>query len=211
MSASLHRPPEADSAKRLAILDAATALFIAQGYGAVSMDAIARAASVSKATLYAYFHSKDQLFATIIREACQTNLVVQEFLPEDQEDIHAALTRFANRMLCFLLEDRSLAIHRVVIAESIRFPELGRAFYDSGPRTFTSSFSAWLSQQTAAGRLAIADPVQAADQFAGMLKSGCYNRAALGVAPSPSEAEIDRAAAGVVAAFLRAYAPGPAH
>ena len=56
------------------VLDAATALFMAQGYGAVSMDAIARAAGVSKATLYAHFSSKDQLFATIIGEACRQNI-----------------------------------------------------------------------------------------------------------------------------------------
>ena len=61
-------------AKRQAVLDAATALFMAQGYGAVSMDAIARAAGVSKATLYAYFSSKDQFFATIISDACQQNI-----------------------------------------------------------------------------------------------------------------------------------------
>ena len=63
-----------DLPKRTQIMDAAAALFIAQGYGAVSMDAIAKAAAVSKATLYAYFRSKDALFATIIREACESNL-----------------------------------------------------------------------------------------------------------------------------------------
>ncbi|HEY6432249.1 MAG TPA: TetR/AcrR family transcriptional regulator [Acetobacteraceae bacterium] len=206
MSAFLQRPPEGESAKRHAILDAATELFIAQGYGAVSMDAIARAAGVSKATLYAYFRSKDQLFATIIREACQSNLAVQDFLPADQDDVRAALTRLANRMLRFLLEDRSLAIHRVVIAESVRFPELGRAFYESGPMTFTTAFSAWLREQTAAGRLAVTHPERAADQFAGMLKCGCYTRAALGVTPPPSEAEIDGTATGAVETFLKAYA-----
>ncbi len=211
MSASLQRPSEAESSKRHAILDAATDLFIAQGYGAVSMDAIARSAGASKATLYAYFRSKDQLFATIIREACQSNLAVQDFLPADQDDVRTALTRLANRMLRFLLEDRSLAIHRVVIAESIRFPELGRGFYESGPMTFTTTFSAWLREQTAAGRLAVTDPIQAADQFAGMLKCGCYTRAALGVTPAPSEAEIDHTVTGAVETFLKAYSNGPMH
>ena len=59
---------ETESPKRRAILNAATELFAARGYGAVSMDAIARAADVSKATLYAHFESKDRLFATIVQD-----------------------------------------------------------------------------------------------------------------------------------------------
>ena len=206
MSLSLQRPSEVEPPKRQAILDAATELFTAHGYGAVSMDAIARAANVSKATLYAHFRSKDELFATIIREACQSNLAAREFLPQEDGDVRAALTRLAGRMLRFLLEDRSLAIHRVVIAESVRFPELGRAFFESGPLMFSAAFGAWLTEQTEAGRLSVADPAQAADQFAGMLKCGCYTRAALGVSPVPSEAEIDHVVSGAVETFLKAYA-----
>jgi TetR/AcrR family transcriptional repressor of mexJK operon len=208
MSVSLSRPAEFESSKRQSILDAATGLFIAHGYGAVSMDAIARGAGVSKATLYAHFGSKDQLFATIIREACQSNLAAREFLPHDQDDMRAALTRLASRMLRFLLEERSLAIHRVVMSESVRFPELGRAFYESGPLMFSAAFSAWLADQCAAGRLVVADPRQAADQIAGLLKCGCYTRAALGVDPPPTEAEIERTVSGAVETFLRAYGVG---
>ena len=65
---------DAEPPKRQAILNAATELFVARGYGAVSMDAIARAADVSKATLYAHFESKDRLFARIVSDACQENI-----------------------------------------------------------------------------------------------------------------------------------------
>src|SRR3954451_25099586 len=68
----LLEPAEAASPKRRAILEAAAALFMAEGYGAVSMDAVARRAGVSKATLYAHFGAKDRLFAAIIHEACET-------------------------------------------------------------------------------------------------------------------------------------------
>ncbi len=193
--------------KRQAVLDAATALFMAQGYGAVSMDAIARAAGVSKATLYAYFSSKDQLFATIINEACRQNMVVTNFLPDGETDVQAGLTVFAGSTLRFLLEERSLAIHRVVVSESVRFPELGRAFYDNGPAVFHQAFGDWLAEQTSAGRLAVPDPGLAADQFIGFLKGGLYLRATLGLTP-PTEAEIDGAVASAVAAFVRAYATG---
>jgi TetR/AcrR family transcriptional repressor of mexJK operon len=207
MSASAELRPDSESPKRQLVLDAAASLFMAQGYGAVSMDAIARAAGVSKATLYAHFSSKDQLFATIIGEACRHNIAVTNFLPDGETDLQAGLTVFAGNTLRFLLEGRSLAIHRVVISESLRFPELGRAFYDNGPGVFRRVFGDWLAEQTAAGRLAVPDPALAADQFIGLLRGGLYLRATLGLTP-PSESEIDAAVSSVVAAFVRAYAPG---
>jgi TetR/AcrR family transcriptional regulator, mexJK operon transcriptional repressor len=208
MSALAQLRPDSESPKRQLVLDAAASLFMAQGYGAVSMDAIARAAGVSKATLYAYFSSKDQLFATIIGEACRQNIAVSNFLPGGETDLQAALTTFAVNTLRFLLEERSLAIHRVVISESVRFPELGRAFYDNGPGVFRRVFGDWLAQQTAAGRLSVPDPSQAADQFIGLLRGGLYLRATLGLTP-PTEAEVDAAVSSAVAAFVRAYAPPP--
>ena len=206
MSATAARSADADSPKHQQILDAAADLFIVHGYGAVSMDAIARAAGVSKATLYSHFGSKDQLFATIIREACQSNFTVKEFLPEDGE-VRAALTRLGGRMLGFLLEDRALAIHRVVISESLRFPELGRAFFESGPKTFIRVFGDWLAAQAHAGRLRLDDPARAADQFVGLLKCGTWTRAALGVPPPPDQAEIDATVSAAVETFMRAYGP----
>ena len=133
MSATTDLRAESESPKRQLVVDAAGALFMAHGYGAVSMDAVARAAGVSKATLYAYFTSKDQLFAAIIGQACEQKIALGEILPADVSDIRAALLAFGRRLLGFFLEERALAIHRVVIAESTRFPELGRAFYDHGP------------------------------------------------------------------------------
>jgi TetR/AcrR family transcriptional regulator, mexJK operon transcriptional repressor len=207
MSASAAVRPDSESPKRQLVLNAATSLFMGQGYGAVSMDAIARAAGVSKATLYAYFSSNNQLFATIINEACRHNIAVSNFLPDGETDVQAGLTVFAGNTLRFLVEERSLAIHRVVVSESLRFPELGQAFYDNGPGVFRQVFGDWLAEQTSAGRLAVPDPALAADQFIGLLRGGLYLRATLGLTP-PSEAEIDAAVASAVAAFVRAYAPG---
>ena len=206
MSGTTELRQDSESPKRQLVLDAAADLFMAQGYGAVSMDAIARAAGVSKATLYAYFSSKDQLFATIIGEACRQNMSVTAMLPGDEVDVRVALTSLADRTLRFLLDARPLAIHRVVISESLRFPELGRAFYDNGPGAFRRVFGDWLAEQTAAGRMAVADPPLAADQFIGLLRGGLYLRATLGLAP-PTETEIDAAVASAVDVFMRAYAP----
>jgi TetR/AcrR family transcriptional repressor of mexJK operon len=205
MSATTVRA-DSDSPKRQAVLDAAAALFMAQGYETVSMDAVARAAGVSKATLYAYFTSKDQLFATIIGEACREKIAAGALLPSDVTDLREALTAFGGRLLRFFLGERALAIHRVVISESIRFPELGRAFYDNGPAALHRTFGDWLSEQTVAGRLAVPDPMMAAEQFVSMLRTCLFLRASLGLTP-PTDAEIDATVAAAVNTFLKAFAP----
>jgi TetR/AcrR family transcriptional regulator, mexJK operon transcriptional repressor len=209
----MNHPPEvrhdAESPKRQAVIEAAGDLFIAQGYGAVSMDAIARAAGVSKATLYAHFASKDALFATIINQACQRHMVITGLLPEPCGDLATALTALGQQLLRFLLDPGALAIHRVVVAESVRFPELGRAFYENGPEVFRRTFAAWLDAQVVSGRLAVPDALMAADQFVGMLRTpGVFLRASLGLPPPPSDAEIDATVAAAVRTFLRGYAAG---
>lgn len=207
MGASITVRSDTKSPKRQLMLEAAAALFMAHGYGTVSMDAIARAAGVSKATLYAHFASKEQLFATIIEQGCHEHLVADSFLPVGEVDLRSALTELGGRVLRFLLEDGKLAIFRVVIGESWRFPELGRAFYEHGPMNFCRVFSAWLAAHQEAGRLAMADPTMAAEQFIGLLRTGLHTRATLGLPPPPSEAEIDATVTAAVDTFLKAYAP----
>ena len=199
---------DSDSPKRRAIMEAATDLFAARGYGAVSMDAIARAADVSKATLYAHFASKDSLFATIVQVACREHIMPEDALPDggaadSAEDVEAALLTIGGRMLRFFLRDRSLAIHRLVIAKSVRFPELGRALYENGPAACRDLLVAWMVRRPA---LTVSDPYIAAEQFIGLLRTGLFLRATLGLAPDPSEATIDAVVTAAVGAFMRAHA-----
>jgi len=208
MSETQTSPDLADpTPKQRDIAEAATRLFMAQGYAAVSMDAIARAAGVSKATLYAYFASKDRLFASLIGTACtRTGTTSLEF-SEGEVDLRGALTQLGDRMLRFMLEPQSLAIYRVVMAEAARFPELGRAFYDRGAGASRRRLAAWLEQQKQAGRLLARDPGLAAEQFVGLLRTHLHMRALLGIDPPPSDAEIETTVAAAVETFLRAYAP----
>jgi AcrR family transcriptional regulator len=203
---SPERPETPDpSPKRLQILAAAADLFIEQGYGAVSMDTVARAAAVSKATLYAHFRSKDALFATIIDDACRSSVLDEAAFAQDSGDVEGALAAIARHLLRFILTPRALAIHRVVIAESPRFPELGRAFYENGPARVRRALGEWLVAQTAAGRLAIEDPMLAADQFGGLITSGPHKRAVVGLPVSADE--IETTATEAAAMFCRAYRP----
>jgi TetR/AcrR family transcriptional repressor of mexJK operon len=210
MSAAAELRPETESPKRQAVLDAAATLFMAQGYGAVSMDAIAKEAGVSKATLYAHFMSKDQLFATIIQEACRTKIAAADVLVQAEigsaAEIAEALRGFGVRMVRFLLEPTTKAIYRVVVAECVRFPELGVAFYESGPAHFLAFFSGWLGEQMRAGRLRDADPTVAAEQFIALMRGDINMRASVGLPSQDDDAAIEAHVANVVDTFMRAFA-----
>ena len=198
--------PEADvSPKHRQMLDAAADLFMAHGYGSVSMDAVARAAGVSKATLYAHFASKERLFATMVGEVCRRNTAGEGMFPEQVDDIVAVLRAIGGRGLRFLLQDRTLAIYRMVMAECVRFPELGAAFMANGPQGFRNRLVTWLAAQTRAGRLLAGDGEVAAEHFLALIKSGLFMRATLGLPPVPNEAEIERTVDAAVDTFMKAF------
>ncbi|UFN49372.1 TetR/AcrR family transcriptional regulator [Roseomonas sp. OT10] len=194
------------SPKRRAILDAAGKLFMDQGYAAVSMDAVARAAGVSKATLYAHFAGKDALFGAIVGERCvamaeQTNALVDPALP-----IRQALCEVGRSWLGFILRPASMAIHRVVMAEGGRFPDLARAFHEAGPKRGRVWLAGWMALAQQRGELlAEADPKAMAGQFGALLRGELYLDVALGFPPDEMEAAIEAAVLAAVDLFLRAY------
>lgn len=204
------RPDIAESAspKRRAILGAAARLFMAEGYGAVSMDAVARAACVSKATLYAHFGAKDRLFAAIITEACKTMRSVD--LGDEQSDLplRESLTRVGRHWLRFLLDDQAMAVRRIVVAEGHKFPELAHAFYDSGPRVTRAWLADWMTREVARGRLGCPDPERAAVQFISLLTGDLVLPATLGIGPRADDAAIEESVRAAVDTFCRAFATG---
>ena len=112
---------------------AARQLFLDQGFSATSMDAVAKAAGVSKATLYAYFPSKEALFASLIMAECEG---MQRHLPQPDlsDGFLPALRRFARQYVDAFIRRKDVAFVRIIANESGRFPELGRLFYESGPQ-----------------------------------------------------------------------------
>jgi TetR/AcrR family transcriptional repressor of mexJK operon len=113
-----------------------------------------------------------------------------------------ALRAIGTRILRFLLRERSLAIHRLVIAESVRFPEPGRAFYDDGPVAGRKLPASWMAERST---LSVPEPELAAEQILSLLRSGLYMRATLGRGPEPTGLAIDAVVTAAVTTFLRAY------
>jgi AcrR family transcriptional regulator len=196
---------EQDSAKRRQIIEGARQVFLSRGFDAASMNEIARAAGVSKGTLYVYFQNKEQLFEALMGQQCRQQGERIFALNAADHDVEGVLTRLGLGFVEFLCRpDRAPSI-RTVIAISERMPELGREFYETGPAFGLAQLNAYLKAQVEAGVLAIEDCEVAAAQFidscvATMFKPILFN---CGAGPSPERiAHVVRIA---VQVFLRAY------
>lgn len=202
MVAGSHRLAPDD--RRQAIVDIARDVFLTEGYADASMSAIAARVGGSKGTLYNYFPSKEALFVAFMRQECEVEAEIAHALDFPDDDLARALTHLGCKLVHFILSDKVLSVHRLVIAESQRFPELGRTFYDEGPRkglvTFADQFQRWMEE----GRLRPADPMQAAEQFGDLCKAGLYQRRLWNVS-IPSDAEVEANVERAVAIFLTYY------
>jgi TetR/AcrR family transcriptional repressor of mexJK operon len=193
--------------KKAAIIAAATQVFLRDGYGQANMDSIAQAAGVSKQTIYHHFGNKSDLFGAIIRSKCDQLLEPLEMPSEPGMKLEAALTSVARQFIDIMLAPSSLALHRVLMGEVQRFPELGRMSYKIGPARIVATIAAYLRQQASEGRLDLPDPEFAAEQFYAMLTGHLQLRALLGVEATPSREQIERIAKHAVDTTLSIYAP----
>src|SRR5215467_2657436 len=165
--------------KRRAILEAATSLFLRQGYLGTSMDEIAALAAVSKQTVYKHFADKGHLFSEIVTSTVNeaSDTVYDEVRNlQDSGDLEADLRDLARRQLALVMQPRILQLRRLVIGEAGRFPELGRTFYERGPgRTIQALAEAFARMDT----LDVADPQLAAEHFNWLVMSIPLNQAML--------------------------------
>lgn len=187
------------------VLEGARAVFLRDGFEGASVDDIARAAGVSKATLYSYFTDKRLLFMEVVKQECDQQS--QDAMDEiDREaPVEVVLEAAARHLLRFLLSDFSQRVFRICVAESERFPELGREFYNSGPAHVRAELAAFLGEAVERRELVIDDLQLAADQFAELCKADLHPRMVFGVSTGFTEEEVERVIKGAVSMFMARY------
>jgi AcrR family transcriptional regulator len=199
------QPGDEDSAKRRQIIDGARAVFLARGFDAASMGEIAKAAGVSKGTLYVYFENKEQLFAAIVGRECGGQAESAFQLDMHDSDVEAVLTRVGTSFVKFMCSPEKASAVRTVIAIADRMPDMGRKFYETGPAFGIARLSAYLRAQVDAGTLAIEDCELAAAQFLESCQSLLFKPVLFNFAPPPSQARMDYVVRNAVRVFLAAY------
>lgn len=176
------RPAGPQPAKRQAILEAAVAVFLSEGYTRAGVDAIADQARVSKQTVYNHFGDKERLFLAAVDG--ERERVAAGFAPEsphapsaedDAADVRTALTAFGHRVLGVLLDERASALRRLIIAEVARHPALRPACAEGEPQQLVKYLAEMLGRRTDRGELDVPDPASAAQQFVALIvQQGLY-------------------------------------
>lgn len=187
------------------VLDGARQIFMRDGFEGASVDDIARAAQVSKATLYSYFPDKRLLFSEVARIECNRQASEALDVIDDNAPVEEMLTQAANRVVRFFLSDFGQQVFRICVSESHRFPELGQRFYESGPQLLRARLGDILTRYVDRGALQIEDMELATSQFGELCKSDLFVKCLCGVECACTEADIDRVVRGVVEMFLARY------
>ena len=203
-------PAETRSArKRRAIIDAATQVFLAEGFAGASMDAIAAAARVSKPTVYSHFADKQRLFEQIVTDMIAG--ITQPFYEQivnlsDDGDLAQRLRGPARLLLKAVMKPANLQLRRLVIGEASRFPDLGRAYEQQGPQRAIAAWTTAFRRLADKGLLRLDDPALAAEHFNWLVVSIPLNHAMLSGDHRPlPRAQLERYADRAVDVFLAAY------
>jgi AcrR family transcriptional regulator len=199
-------PPriEEDSSKRRQILDGARKVFLDLGFDGASMGEIARAAGVSKGTLYVYFADKYRLFEAIVEE----ETVVQgkaAFGFDTTRDVAANLAGFGEAYIAMVCRPGGGSAIRTVMAIAERMPDVGRRYYGRVLEATINCLADYLESRVQAKELAIDDCQLAAAQFPLMCQASLFLPFIFQAAPSPSPERTREVVASAVKMFLAAY------
>ncbi|HEV7602385.1 MAG TPA: TetR/AcrR family transcriptional regulator [Bradyrhizobium sp.] len=202
--ATLSLVADEDSSKRRQILDGARKLFLDLGFDGASMGEIARAAGVSKGTLYVYFADKNRLFEAIVeQEVLEQGKAAFNFDPE--RDVTTTLMDFGQAYIQLLCRPGGGSATRTVMAIAERMPEVGRRFYENVVALTIRRLAAYLDAHVTAGDLEIEDCELAATQFMQICQATLFQPFIFQAAPAPSAERIAHVVESGTRMFLAAY------
>ncbi len=162
-----HRPrgrPK-DLEKRAAILQAARQLFFDHGLADVKIDQVAKAAGVSKMTVYANFTDKAAIFESVVAEESSRMNDAFAQLQVAAGSIDVVLMLFGTEFMTFLMSPEVMRLDRMLGAEMNSHPDAGQGFYRAGPERMWQALCDVLVAAVARGEILTDDPRQAAEDL----------------------------------------------
>jgi AcrR family transcriptional regulator len=193
--------------RRDTILAVAQDYFLAHGYAGTSMSEIAAKLGGSKATLWSYFPSKEALFTASLEKATKAYQSRLSEILHPGGDMRNTLRRACISLMGKIYSTEAIALHRLIIAEGHRFPELSRIFFDLAPNSTQKLLADFLQAAMDDGQLRQADASEAAGVMIALVRSGTYQQLLMGRIDAPDQAKVEREADFIVDIVLRAYAP----
>jgi AcrR family transcriptional regulator len=193
-----------DSAKRRQILAGASKVFMDLGFDGASMGEIARAAGVSKGTLYVYFADKSRLFEAIVeQEMLDQKKVTFNFDPE--RDVATTLREFGQAYIQLLCRPGGGSAIRTVMSIAERMPDVGRRYYEHVLENTINRLAAYLEVRVKKNDVAIPDRELAASQFMNMCQASLFLPFIFQAAPPPSAERIAQVVESATQMFLAGY------
>jgi len=190
--------------RRLAILDIAKELFITKGFSQTSMSEIAKQLGGSKATLYNYFSSKEDIFAAVMEAAATQDLSTAFESLSTKSPLREVLVKFGATYLNCILSPEIAALHKMAIMQADR-SKIGRFFYEKGPKRGWQNVRKFLDSLIAESQLRPCDAWIAAIHFKAMLEAEVLEPYLFGVIDKPKARELDTIVERAVDSFLVLY------
>jgi AcrR family transcriptional regulator len=195
---------DADSSKRRQIIDGARKVFLDLGFDGASMGEIARAAGVSKGTLYVYFADKNRLFEAIVEEeSLEQGKLAFNFDPE--RDVTTTLMDFGQAYIQVLCRPGGGSAIRTVMAIAERMPDVGRRFYENVIAVTIGRLADYLEARARLGDVTIGDYRLASSQFLQLCQASLFQPFIFQAAPAPSPERFEEVVGSATRMFLAAY------
>jgi AcrR family transcriptional regulator len=187
------------------LLDAATEFFMEKGFDATSMGEIAKQAHASTETFYRHFPTKEELFERVLLR--RTELLKGELnsvlLYQDAPE--KALAAFGELGLSLLLAPEALSLHRILVMEKGRFPNIVESFHAQGPERVQAALASYLAEQVKKGRLRKMNPDVGARQFFDLVIPEFHFAMELRSRPAPTKLEMRQRVKEAIDCFLHGY------
>lgn len=192
--------------RRQAIVDTAQVLFTKKGFAQTSMSEIAKQVGGSKATLYNYFKSKEEIFAAVMEISAAKAVSISTVLEglSVEKPLQETLVAFGVEYLKFIMKPEILAVHKMALLDAGR-SEIGRYFYEAGPERGWRNVQEFFDKQVEKGQLVVDDTWMAALQFKALLEAELLFPYMLGVIEMPADQQLERVIRRAVLAFCRLY------
>jgi TetR/AcrR family transcriptional repressor of mexJK operon len=194
------------------IREAATELFLRNGYLGTSMDEIAAQAGVSKQTVYTHFADKERLFTELVlgnTGRADEFVAVMTDLLDRSDDLERDLRDLGRRYVRSVIQPQVLRLRRLVIGEAGRFPDLARTYYERVPERVIGTLASCLARLAERGLLRVDDPPLAARHLVALILWAPLDRGMfIAGDEAPDPAALDRVADAGVGVFLAAYGRG---
>jgi AcrR family transcriptional regulator len=190
-----------DETRRL-VIEAARHEFHASGYAGASMAAVAQRAGVSTKTMYRLIPTKAELFRCVVSERISRFILALDAAAYATLPIEEALERVVLAFGTLTLDEETIALYRLVLGESDRFPEIAATFYDAAVHRTTEAMEGWLRVQCGRGLIALDDVPMATGMLRGMMIMEPQRAVMMGLQAAPDSAEIAARAGACARLFL---------